>query len=438
MMQSTFSLGYEPLGSAAGHFEESGPGQRQRQGSRSQRSQKGSAPAPMSSYQTFTGATVDEAKRAMRQALGPEGVVLAVRRHANGQVELRAIEKGQPLYRGEGGSSAKGGGLFGRKPAQQRQPEAPSLGGLAEPRVEQQPTKAQRHRSEPEIEEPRTSDNAMGALRGDFSRKLGGRDAQNNDPLAQAWEQKLGRHGISSRLIRALVEEAHDYGSQADEAELLSFALSRTLRFAPLNIQRDVPIMLIGQTGAGKTSSAAKLAAAAAAQGSRLSFISADVGRAGAIEQMQTYADALDTRFWAVEEPRQVAQIMRSERPGQGVILDTPGVSPFASQDVAAVRAFRESLGAEMILVIPASGDVGEHTDWVSAFGELGVRRCVITKFDASRRIGAAISACYQAGMALAYFSEAPFIADGLIEAQPDYLARRLLMDVPARLGGGR
>ena len=390
----------------------------------------------MSSYQTFTGATVDEAKRAMRQALGPDGVVLAVRRHANGQVELRAIEKGQPLFRGEGGGTPTG--LFGRKPAPEQAP-APSIGGLPEPRVDEPPHAPRRPQQEPHIEEPRTRpETAMGALRGDFSRKLNNRDTRADDPLARSWEQKLGRHGISPHLIRALVDEAHDFGGHGDEAELLAFALSRTLRFAPLNIMRDVPIMLIGQTGAGKTSSAAKLAAGAAAQGGRLSFISADVGRAGAVEQMQTYADALDTRFWAVEEPRQVAHIMRTERPGEGVILDTPGVSPFAAQDVAAVRAFRESLGAEMILVIPASGDVGEHTDWVSAFGELGVRRCIITKFDASRRIGAAISACHQAGMALAYFSEAPFIADGLIDAQPDYLARRLLMDVPARLGPNR
>lgn len=379
------------------------------------------------SYQTFKGANVDEAKRAMRRALGPDGVVLAVRRSPSGGVELRAIQKGQPLFKGEGGSG--GGGLFGRRPQREEPAPAPSIGGLREPRV---------HEPEPVREEPRREESPVSALRGDFSRNLSRDRGSDSDPLFRSWEQKLGRHGLTPRLIRALVDEANDYGARGDEVEQLAHALSRTLRFAPLNILRDVPIMLIGQTGAGKTSSAAKIAASAAAQGGRLAFISADVGRAGAIEQMQTYADALDTRFWAVEEPRQVAQIMRQERPGEGIILDTPGVSPFASADVSAVRAFREALGAEMILVIPASGDVGEHTDWVSAFADLGVRRCIITKFDASRRIGAAISACYQSGMALAYFSEAPFIADGLIDAQPDYLARRLLMDVPARLGRGK
>ncbi|MCQ8184386.1 hypothetical protein [Parvularcula maris] len=372
------------------------------------------------SYQTFYGATIDEAKRAMKRTLGDDGVVLAVRRSQDGGVEIRAIKKGQPLFKGEGGSS---GGLFARGRSSEPAP-APSLGGLKEPRVTDDAEAAK----EPE-------GGAMGTLRGDFSKKLASGRSGSGDPIFAEWEHRLGRHGLSQRLIRALADEAHDYAGRGDEAARLSFALARVLRFAPLNIMRDVPIMLIGQTGAGKTSSAAKIAASAAAQGGRIAFVSADVGRAGAVEQMQTYADALDTRFWAVEEPREVAQIMRQERPKEGIILDTPGVSPFASADVNAVRAFRESLGAEMILVIPASGDVGEHTDWITAFADLGVRRCIITKFDASRRVGAAVSACYQAGMAIAYFSEAPFIADGLIEAGPDYLAQRLLMDVPGRLG---
>ena len=115
-------------------------------------------------------------------------------------------------------------------------------------------------------------------------------------------------------------------------------------------------------------------------------------------------------------------------------MLDTPGVSPFARADIAAMKAFREASGAEPILVIPASGDVAEHTDWVQAFVDIGVRRCVVTKFDTSRRVGAALSAAFRAGMALAHFSEAPFIADGLVDANPDYLASRLLLDQPGRI----
>ena len=72
--------------------------------------------------------------------------------------------------------------------------------------------------------------------------------------------------------------------------------------------------------------------------------------------------------------------------------------------------------------------------DWAHAFREVGVRRCIITKFDTSRRVGAALSAAYEGKLALAHFSEAPFIADGLIDASPTYLARRLVIEQPARI----
>jgi flagellar biosynthesis protein FlhF len=372
------------------------------------------------SYQTFTGATVDEAKRLMRQALGEEGVILSTRRQPSGMVEIRAIKKGQPLFKDEGGSQK--GGFFGAKTSGEPAP-APSLGGLPEPRV----------RNDQSRSNDKAGEAPLQSLRGDFSRNLS-RGSESADPLGKRWGTQLSRHGLTKDLVAALVEAAHDYRGPGGEAGQLAFALSRTMRFAPIDIVRDMPVMLIGQTGAGKTSSAAKIAARASAQGGRIAFMSADVGRAGAVEQIQTYADALDTRFWSIEDPRQMAEIIRRERPSEGLILDTPGVSPFAAADVQAVRAYREALGAEMVLVIPASGDVEEHTDWVTAFGDIGVRRCIITKFDSSRRVGAAISACYHAGMALCYFSEAPFIADGLIDAHPDYLAHRLLMDLPARL----
>ena len=384
------------------------------------------------SYSTFRARNVADAKAKMQRELGRDAVVISTRRHADGSVELRAIRKGQPLFKGEGGS---GGGLFGRAmdfgggtPAQ---PEAPTLGGLDERAAAPLP------RSE-EVASGRgaTEPSAMSALRGDFAQKLS-RDQRYADPLFRDYQKRLGRHGITDRFVAALAEAAGRARSGRDP-DRLAEALGAALTFAPIEVVPRTPLMLVGQTGAGKTSTAAKLAARAAQDGGRLAFISADVGRAGAIEQLTTYAEALDTRFWAVESPQDVANVLRRDRPQEAIVLDTPGVSPFARADVAAMKAFREAAGAEPILVIPASGDVAEHTDWVQAFADVGVRRCVVTKFDTSRRVGAALSAAFRAGMALAHFSEAPFIADGLVDANPDYLASRLLLDQPGRLATKR
>ena len=386
------------------------------------------------SYQTFTAKSVDDAKKAVKKALGGDAVILATRRHPDGTIEMRAIQKGKPLFRGEGGRQRRGG-LFGRARGKKdpSKTDAPSLGGGEEVRTETRPGATGDF---VEQAEQGAGKSAMSSLRGDFSKKLD-RTAESSDPLFQHYHAFLARQGISDRLIQALVDEAHHAGSRS-ETERLSFAIARVMQFAPISYSPDAPVMLVGQTGAGKTSSAAKLAARAAGLGGRIVLMSADVGRAGAVEQMSTYAKALDTQFFPVQDTQQIADIMRRERPREQGLLDTPGVSPYATADVAAMKAFREVIGAEPILVIPASGDVAEHTDWVQAFADIGVRRCIITKFDTSRRIGAALTACYESGMALAHLSEAPFIADGLVDANPDYLAHRLLMEQPGRIASRR
>ena len=377
------------------------------------------------SYETFTGRSVDEAKQQMRATLGSNAVILSTKRLADGLIELRAIQKGQPLFKGEApGYSAPPQASNGRGGLSNL--ASRSKGGGQHQPTQQAPQGAGLHNRV----ERSVSDGALSNLKGDISGKLAGGSGD-----VEELSRSIGRHGLSTKMLRALSSELRGNYHPGDPATL-QYALDGILNFAPLHMSPDAPIMLCGQTGAGKTSSAAKLAARAAASGQRVSFMSADVGRAGAMDQMRTYADALDTRFWPVEDPADVRDIMRTERPRDIIVLDTPGVSPFAPADMAAMQSFRDSIGAEPILVLPASGDMEEHKDWAMAFREIGTRRCIITKFDTSRRIGAAVSAAFESGLALAHFSEAPFISEGLIDANAEYLAHRLLISEPARLGG--
>lgn len=377
-------------------------------------------------FKTFKASSLDEAKQSMRAALGQEAVILATKRLKDGMVEIRAIQKGMPLFEGEG------------PVPQARPPVKTALRGLAarsrQPATNGQPLSHDGLGLHQRVERKAT-DSALSALRGDMSSKLG-RDGEGfSNNLHRLLHQRLSPHGVSANLVKAMVEQCRGM-DEADELTLLTTGFSRTLRFAPLPPAPERPVMLVGQTGAGKTSSSAKLAARAAGEGLKAAFICADTGRAGALEQMRTYSEALDTKFWPVEDPETVADILRNEKPDEILILDTPGVSPYASADIAVMRAYRDAVQGEPILVLPASGDMNEHIDWAHAFAEIGVKRCIITKFDTSRRIGAAVSAAFEANLSLSHFSEAPFIADGLIEATPDYLANRLLLEEPARISG--
>jgi len=281
--------------------------------------------------------------------------------------------------------------------------------------------------------EQKFSENALAQLRDRLSGQQQNEAPITNNPLNDKLSALLRPHAISERLLKMIVNSA--VTSQVDELLYqLGMGLAGSFNYSPLRSTAAVPVMLVGPTGAGKTSCAAKLAAIALSEGDDATMITTDVGRAGAQEQFATYSDKLNIDCYAAETPDEISTIVREVQPGGALILDTPGISPYDAGDLAALKSFQTAIGAEPVLVLPASGDVNEFTDWAHAFRAFGVRSCIITKFDATRRVGAGLSAAFEGNMTLTYFSETPFISEGLLPASPEFLAYRLMASYPGRI----
>lgn len=355
----------------------------------------------------FIAADADAARAKARRALGDGAYIMSVRNLPSGDVEVSASDKPHAET------------PIGVRPVG-RPGEAPDRG------------RAGARLSEP-MEQKFAAD-ALSRLKGELSG--GGRRATQIDAAARqahGFIAALEMHGVGGALLDALVDAA-GRARIDDDLHRLETAFAEVFTFAPLPLGPGTPVMLIGPTGAGKTSCSAKLAAAGMARDGSALMMTADIGRAGAVDQVRTYSDSLGAEFAFVETPLDVKQTLRTRRPGGAVILDTPGVSPYDPGDVAALRTFQEAAAADTALVLPACGDPEEHRDWATAFAEIGVRRMIITKFDATRRVGAALGAAFAGGMSLAFFSESPFISDGLLAATPEYVARRLLASHPGRI----
>ncbi|MHA7873322.1 MAG: flagellar biosynthesis protein FlhF, partial [Hyphococcus sp.] len=317
--------------------------------------------------------------------------------------------------------------------APQPAPKA-NFAGAAKDAVDEGPFKMSAGARLNETVEQKFSEEALARLSGSLTGAKRVQQLDMSDATVRAMAEILAPHGLGDTLIGALVEGARQ--SPIDEdLYRLETAFRETFSFAPLHFSPTSPIMLVGPTGAGKTSSAAKLAASVINQGASAFMMTADVGRAGAIEQIKAYGEALGADYFIIESPLDVAQILRAHKPTGAVILDTPGVSPYDGGDIAALQSYREESGAEPVLVLPASGDAAEYADWAAAFKEIGVCRCIITKFDATKRVGAALYAVHEAELSLAQFSETAFISEGLIPANPEFLARRLIASRPGRVG---
>ncbi len=361
----------------------------------------------------FIASDLDAAKSKARRALGDKMVVLSVRELPSGDVEVTASDKPAPA-------------------APEPAPKA-QFAGAAREAVDEGPFKMGAGARLSENIESKFSADALSKLSSKLTGGKSQRSLDMSDVSVRAMAEILAPHGIGDALLAALVDGARK--SQIDEdLYRLETAFREVFTYAPLHFAPTAPIMLVGPTGAGKTSSSAKLAAAAQAGGAPATMITADVGRAGAIDQIRAYGAALGADYFIAESPLDVAQILKSHRPGGAVVFDTPGVSPYDAGDIAALRSYREAADAEPVLVLPASGDADEYVDWAMAFKEIGVRRCILTKFDATKRVGAGLRAAFEGGLALAHFSETAFISEGLLHASPEFLARRLIASRPGKI----
>lgn len=361
----------------------------------------------------FIASDVDAAKAKARRAFGTKAVVLSVRELPSGDVEITASDKAAPS-------------------APEPVPAA-TYAGAARDAIDEGPFKASAGARLNENMESRFAEDAFSKLSGSLTGGSVRRPIDLSNDGEKSLASMLSTHGIGANLMAALVDGARN-AKINDDLHRLESAFATVFSFAPISFSPTGPIMLVGPTGAGKTSSGAKLAATAAEHNVKSFMMTADVGRAGAIEQIKSYGEALGAEYFIVESPLDVQRIFKTHKPGGAVILDTPGVSPYDGGDVAALSSFREACNAEPVLVLPAGGDAEEYVEWAIAFREIGVRRCIVTKFDATRRIGAALRAVYEADLSLAHFSETPFISEGLVNASAEFLARRFIASRPGRI----
>ena len=121
---------------------------------------------------------------------------------------------------------------------------------------------------------------------------------------------------------------------------------------------RPYCIALVGPTGAGKTTTAAKLAVRRGMFGAaRPGLLTIDTYRVGGMEQLATYAELADVPFEVVYEAREVAAAMkRLSGTCDVIIVDTPGRSPASAELTERWRSLLDTIAPDEVhLVVPAT-----------------------------------------------------------------------------------
>ncbi len=203
---------------------------------------------------------------------------------------------------------------------------------------------------------------------------------------------------------------------------------------APTRLAKGVRavVALVGPAGAGKTTTAARIAAHFAEQNARAAFVAADTDRVGGLEQLRAYAGILGIPADFVQNPDEMGETIRSRRNVDLIIIDTAGVSPIATDQMKQLGdLLKEAAPSETHLVLGASTGIRQMFDTVQAYKKIGADRLLLTKLDETGRLGAACTLAATAGHPLSYTTNGRDVPGNLQPADPEALCRNLFFGRP-------
>ena len=184
---------------------------------------------------------------------------------------------------------------------------------------------------------------------------------------------------------------------------------------ATLSFKAGDRVVVLGPSGAGKTSVIGKLAAQLVTERKRVTIVGVHQSKVGAIDELQILAELI-----GVDNPPSSGGVLRTADPSGVVLIDTGSLS-ISTEDITALNA------THTLLVVPAiwrTSDLATLADRVAAFG---ITHVVLTMTDLTHRIGGLFAVCDITGAKLALLSDSPSGADCLRVPAASALAAKLL-----------
>jgi flagellar biosynthesis protein FlhF len=384
----------------------------------------------------FTGATSRDALRKVREALGPDAVILS-NRPVDGEVEILALAGDDVASVALPGPASEMAAPRPRlepvletapAPAPAPQSYANRRAAQPEPNLDMAAMTSMMSAAIAQAQESAAAEmsgmmNELRAMRGLMETQLAGLSwgaTQQREPHKASVLRELLAAGFSASLARYLVDKLPAGRDAAESMRWVKTVLMRnlvTMSDEDEMLNRGGVFALVGPTGVGKTTTTAKLAARCVMRHGpeKLALITTDAYRIGGHEQLRIYGKILGVMVHSVKDEADLRIALKELKNKHTVLIDTIGMSQRDHMVTEQVAMLSES-GADVkrLLCLNATSTNETLNEVVRAYQGSGLAGAIMTKLDEAASIGNVLDVLVRQKLNLHYISNGQRVPEDL------------------------
>ncbi len=243
---------------------------------------------------------------------------------------------------------------------------------------------------------------------------------------------KLNKHGLTGDIQHKIDTAVEAFtGSGFSDFDALDMVLGKMVPFTTSvkALERGKIHVFVGPTGAGKTTTIAKLAVQKKMERYTVGMLSFDNQRVAGFEQLNIFADALKENCFLLQDPKDFMAASVSLGPKDFIFVDTTGFNPFKPKQLTYLKSLIEQLGenVDVHLVLPCTMNA-EEMSYIPATVEcLHPKTVIFTKIDETARLGGLANVAAMSGLQVCFATNGTNVPQNIIELDSAILAKELM-----------